>query len=800
MASCTLEIGGLVVATAEGGPFDMEYALFEAHEIELRANNEPGNVRENGYQTTVELARERLLASGVTLELAEAVAGDMGALVASYARGPEVRRVASLLSARELFEGRRWNAETKQYDGGWLEIAALAKDSGVEGAARALQALHLAALLHDAQSDAKVFLSTAAYSAGRKAGARSHRRVSLGSVAKIGKAISTLAEKRAPRTLRDGGATRAELLESVRSRLVLCANDEARARLQALEHALAVRERPQKGPLADADLWAVELQLADRDTSDVQEKLDALERARGRAPGTTYLRARLSFILGDESARAIAERASSLALSMSAFPELELLAAEAWTRAGERRRALAYVRDLTENPQVDAQLRARARALVEGASAPSGERPALARPTTPSVAADMLAAADAHSPEPEPPDTTRASEPAIVAITTGTRASYMPPQMPSAPPPSAPPAAEASAPSAAAAATPPASAPPGAPSPQPARVRPPQPTPEAAPPPEPPPPPPPAPAPPVVAAPPRPDPPEPEVDVAPREASIEPLPIVDVRGSFTPMPPSAPVPYSEIPHAPSVGGGRATEGAAPWLAVVAPEPQGAPSRTSTWAPPPSGVAPPPPLVPSWTPPMRMDQQAGAFVKGGSQPPFRTEPPPPHFPAMPLVPRLEGGRVERAEALSLPPGLHGERIETLPTNAMEARIYFTQRSRELGRIYRTRFGVELQTDVASIEAMQRHLAERFEGGTLRTPEEVEEVRLHGAFLSEVLARRLGAEWVDLGVSEPGYWAMNVPPGARVWPIGRVIRFVTMQHRERDLVSYFLELQARAHGLR
>jgi hypothetical protein len=35
---------------------------------------------------------------------------------------------------------------------------------------------------------------------------------------------------------------------------------------------------------------------------------------------------------------------------------------------------------------------------------------------------------------------------------------------------------------------------------------------------------------------------------------------------------------------------------------------------------------------------------------------------------------------------------------------------------------------------------------------------------------------------------------------VWPIGRVVRYVTMQHRERDLVSYFLELQARASGLR
>ena len=75
-----------------------------------------------------------------------------------------------------------------------------------------------------------------------------------------------------------------------------------------------------------------------------------------------------------------------------------------------------------------------------------------------------------------------------------------------------------------------------------------------------------------------------------------------------------------------------------------------------------------------------------------------------------------------------------------------------------------------------------------------------MRLHGAFLSEILARRLGAEWTDLAISEMGYWAMNVPPGTRVWPLGRVIRYVTMQHRERDLVSYFLELQARAHGLK
>jgi hypothetical protein len=32
--------------------------------------------------------------------------------------------------------------------------------------------------------------------------------------------------------------------------------------------------------------------------------------------------------------------------------------------------------------------------------------------------------------------------------------------------------------------------------------------------------------------------------------------------------------------------------------------------------------------------------------------------------------------------------------------------------------------------------------------------------------------------------------------RVWPFGRVMRFVAMGHKERDLVSYFLELDSRA----
>ena len=144
-------------------------------------------------------------------------------------------------------------------------------------------------------------------------------------------------------------------------------------------------------------------------------------------------------------------------------------------------------------------------------------------------------------------------------------------------------------------------------------------------------------------------------------------------------------------------------------------------------------------------------------------------------------------------------MHGESDDGEPTNPFEARVYFTHRARELGRLYRERYNVELHTDLRGLELLQRYLAERFETGELKSPEDVIEVRLHGAFLSELLARRLGAEWTDLAVSEMGYWSMNIPPGTTIWPIGRVVRFVTMQHRERDLVSYFLELQARAHGL-
>lgn len=130
--------------------------------------------------------------------------------------------------------------------------------------------------------------------------------------------------------------------------------------------------------------------------------------------------------------------------------------------------------------------------------------------------------------------------------------------------------------------------------------------------------------------------------------------------------------------------------------------------------------------------------------------------------------------------------------------LEARVQFTLLARELGLDYRLKRGIELRADVSGIEAMQAVLLESFPDHAVKSSDEAYELRRHGALLSEILARRLDAEWLDISPNELGYWVMIVPPDTRVWPFGRVARLIAMGHKERDLVSYFLELQSRARG--
>jgi hypothetical protein len=187
------------------------------------------------------------------------------------------------------------------------------------------------------------------------------------------------------------------------------------------------------------------------------------------------------------------------------------------------------------------------------------------------------------------------------------------------------------------------------------------------------------------------------------------------------------------------------------------------------------------------------------MPGASLPPYRLENPPPLLPKAPLLPRLGGAADELAEHLALPPGLGSEpRADALPKSVLEARVAFTLLARELGLDYRLKRGIELRADVSGIEAMQSVLLESFPEHVIRSAEDANELRRHGALLSEILARRLDAEWIDISPNELGYWSMIVPPDTRVWPFGRVARLVEMGHKERDLVSYFFELQGRARG--
>ncbi len=167
------------------------------------------------------------------------------------------------------------------------------------------------------------------------------------------------------------------------------------------------------------------------------------------------------------------------------------------------------------------------------------------------------------------------------------------------------------------------------------------------------------------------------------------------------------------------------------------------------------------------------------------------------------PRARGGMVSRyepelVESLALPLGASEAALNAneLPRTPLQARIAMTRLSRDLARDYRLWYGKSLRCNVLAIDAVQQHLTHRFAGAPISDEGVAWELRRHGAFLSEILARALGAEWIDIGPTEPGYWAMLVPPATRAWPIGRVYRFVALGHHARDLVSYYLELESRA----
>ena len=618
MTRCTLELGGDLIAVANEGTFEAEYALFDPGEIELSAAG-PGTIREVGYRTTAGEARSRLTQAGVTAAHAQAAAKATNRWIArAYARGPAVRHIALRLEAAELFDGRTYDAATERYQGAWLDLPALAESvSGTFDAFKCsvlMQAIHLAALLSESGDDEPLVLATAELTAQRKPGERTFKRITFSEPNALVAAFGALRRTR-EHAAAEAGPGRREIVAWLRQRAKRAPG--VAARYSAIEGELGAREPPARGPLADPELWGLEMTLALGETEGVIDRLEMIERRRGRLPGTTYLRDRVALMVGSEEARAIAERVSSLSTSMAAFHELQLLAAQAWAAAGDVRQAHAFARDLLDDAAASDALRMHAREVLDATghatTAPEGGVPLIPKPPL--------------APSGTDPQAIR-HEAQRVSVPAGTRSQEF------------------------------------------AR---------------------------------------------------------------------------------------------------------------------SGTEPARPLV--------VDL---------SVPSYRTEPRGQRLWSLPP----EGDRStesETLEMLSLPPGMtdepppHDEAPRTPPT----ARITCTYLARELGRELRIRHGVEVRSDLDGLEVTQRYLLESIAGDMARTPEEDREVMRHGAFVCELLARRLGARWADLDSADPVRWAMLVPSRShpdsvcRVWPFARVLRFVAMRHRERDLVSYLLQLEVHAN---
>jgi hypothetical protein len=687
-STSSLVVGERVVSRSEDGLLHVEYALFSAGDALLAAT--PGmGVREQGYLTTAGYALERLVAAGITPELAgEAFDALSPELVRSLARIEPVAALADALGPTEAFEGRTYVAATKTYLGAWLDVEALASACPLPDAPLLLQALHLVGVVAEVAEDVPVRLFTASPGASRKPGERTWRRVELDKAWRLPAVLRGLhGLHRGPATL-DLVAVRDELLKELRERARVCAAGHE-GRLRELSTRLARGSsgsrrpppvRPSVPPPVSVHVDAIPRPpLSSRVTPPSFEApapipahtptppgigavravptppllvTDGPSRSPSPPPIRDQLRKHAGLLQGEGHLRSVAQFLSAMADESAPSSELALMAARAWLAAGETAHARFFARGIVDDPQAPEGLRTVAREILDTTTA-----------TTESMLPPPRQVPPAQELERRPPsDAPRAALPGA----------SLPPFVDDHPTPDlelgppAPPAAKGGG--------------------------------------------------------------GPELDVV------------------VPAPAAAPAPAraSAPPHPPHP----------PTSVVVAPAPQ---------APPASAAAPP-------------------AVSAA---------------AMPSAP-FGGAKPELVESLSMPDGATEDFVVpgALPRTPLEARVAFTRLSRELAREMRLSYGVTLRTDPQAIDALQRHLRRRFSDFHGDAKRIELELRKHGALLSEILARSLGARWIDLAGEELGHWAMTVPPGVRVWPFGRVFRFYQRGHRESDLVSFYFELEAHA----
>ena len=798
-----LLVGDRIVLRSPTPP-EAAFGLFEIADIELRAS-EPGRVREHGYQTTAERARARLDQAGITVELAFRCAAAMQPVLAErYARGPLVRRIASRLKPSELLRSDLADATGHIFGGGFLDLEQLARDLGLPAGGVMLEALWLALLVHDEAPETILFLSTEAWTKYRKPGERTYRRPIFASARELEASLALLASRSVSHAV-TASLSGAQVLAFVRALLRTELDEDTHALYTDIERRATGRDVPDRGPLADAALWALAMRMDAGELEGVVDEIDLVERAGGRTPGSTYLRARAALLLHLEPPKLIAERISALALSMTSFQELSLLAAEAWLEAGEGRRAAPYARDLVDAAAIDDALLLRAKHVLARAIGaapvkhitvsesipapmpPSVRPPAalLDPPSLPFLPSFTLPENDARAigtPKSRIP-TAREGDRDAPRLQTSRGLGAVPGTSEHPLPMPEPPPIVASA---------------------------------------------------LLSAGPRPRRTPTQRDASRVSSLPPPTPIAWVPALHRDPPPTEPgasftmeLHGPEVPPPPKVPpelertwrprrSAAAVEQRTP---SIVPDPRAEPeseretaaaseapfdvsSRPTPLRPPTDfsfRVEMPTPLLDAdLSPESRRHESARtkSYLHGSSQPPFRTEDSSPLLVRAPMFPKM-GTDDELVETLALPPGLSMDmKLDGLPRSILEARVQFTLLARELGLDYRLQRNVALRADITGIEVMQAALFESHPDHVVHTPEEAWELRRHGALLAEILSRRLDAEWVDISPNELGDWSMIVPPDTRVWPFGRIARLVQMGHRERDLVSYFFELKSRA----
>ncbi|HXX68746.1 MAG TPA: hypothetical protein VEK07_16280 [Polyangiaceae bacterium] len=755
-AVVTLCLGERTVVRCDDGLLAAEYAVFDTTDIVLEATD-PVSVREKGYTTTAGEALARLSRANVTPGLAEQAARSLSLDVASsFARGPAARSVISHLGAQELFDGAIFRAPSSRYEGAWLDLATLSAQLGIAGASILLQALHLAAALAEVPPTTPLYLSTSAATRERLPGERTHSRIELAGAARIPEALARLGPNPTSSEGHPGRDRRMRraLLARVRERLVGAeASDRLRTHVEALDTALAPRTMS-LGPLAYPQLQAIERQLATGDAQGVDQQLEELERDHGSPTGIRYLRARAALLRGDDPPRTVAELLAEIGREEPGFHQAVLSAARKWMATGQKNNARHFALLLARDPSAPDGDRLEALDILERTGTPLAAVPVQPQgPTYPSTAPAFPR--QVASPPPPAAPVPHVHPQPLTPLSTLAILQPQPIAPGVHPPQPMHPGAQPQQPIA-----------PGVPQPHPT----------------------------LPTLPQHPSPPPATSPLQAPQHSMPPLHSLPPQHSMPPLQPStAPLQASiaPLPAHPSTAPVGADPSAQPPFAGYPPPANWA--HTNGVAP--RWDAPPPNRAPA------VEEYPAEIV---DWPPAGQRPPGSPFEEPAAV--RHGGRMfpryppELAESLPLPAGASESTLDPqqFPKTPLQVRVAMVRCSREIGRDYRIWYGKTLRCDVLAVDAMQEHLMRCCVGRPESDETVAWEIRRHGALLSEIIARALGGVWTDVGPSEPGYWTMRVPPGIRCWPIGRVHRFVAVGSRGRDLVAYYLDLEARVRG--